>query len=181
MDILHLLVRVGVELVQSLAGRGAHGLLKVAAQTQKACFGTLGNAILCVHLLCSLAGLGLLVEGTQGTGKARREAMLVVQGNCLIDGGVGKGVPMSEILGDDAGSRLVLLGYLVRFLRGGACVWSRRCNVVKVRCRRYLYLRRTKLGVVKKESGLCCSGTVSERVANLEIVDLRLFLKGHGC
>ena len=61
--------------------------------------------------------------------------MLLVEGDRLLDGGVADGVPVGQVLCDDARARLVFLGDVVSVLvlevAGGACAGGAAGDVVE--------------------------------------------------
>lgn len=121
MDIAHLLISLDVEVAQLLAGGVFEGLLEVGVQAAPARRGLGGDLVVLVKAAGALGRVEFLVEIAQGGGEAVREAVLLVQGDGLLDGVVADDVPVRQVLGDDARARLVFLGDLVLFgFLGGA-------------------------------------------------------------
>lgn len=113
MDITDLLIGLGVKLTQLLAGGVLEGLLEVRVQAAPATESLVGDLIALVDSLGALGSVELLVEVAQSGGKAGGEAVLLVQGDSLLDRVVADHVSVSQVLGDNAGARLVLLGDVV--------------------------------------------------------------------
>lgn len=109
MNIANLLVALGVESGQLLSGGSVDGLFEIRAQSRPSAASLLGDTIAGVDTLGAVGGLYLAVEALEGGREAIRDAMLVIEGNGALDGIVADGVAVSEILGDDASARLVLL------------------------------------------------------------------------
>ena len=117
MNVAHLLVALGVEVGQFLPSAGAHGLLIKRAKRLPTLLANGGHlvcdAVALVDALGLVGGMVLLVEGGDGVSEASGDTVLVVKGDGLLDRAVGEYVPVRQVLGDDAGSRLVFLSQFV--------------------------------------------------------------------
>lgn len=119
MDITDLLISLDVEIAQLLARGVLHRLLEVRVQTTPARGRLVADLVVLVEALGALGSVELLVEVGEGSGESRREAVLLVQGDRLLDRVVAHHVPVGEVLGDNAGAWLVLLGDVLFLLFGG--------------------------------------------------------------
>lgn len=112
-DILHLLVTLSVKAGQLLSCRCIDCFLEIGAQTSPSAGGFLRDAVAGVDALGPVRSLVLLVECGQSIGEAIGDAMLIVESNSTLNGVIADGVAVSKVLGDDAGSWLVLLGNVI--------------------------------------------------------------------
>lgn len=155
-DVEDLLVSGLVEASQLLASRSTDSLLEVGVQAAPASVGLVGDTILGVDGLCLLGCLVLAVESLQGVGEAAADTVLVVKGNCSLDGLIADDVAVCEVLGDDAGTGLIflvdvtvsswLIGRANRLATG---------NLVEGSCGGNVDLSGAKLCVVQEKSSLC--------------------------
>ena len=112
-DLLNLSAALGVELGDLLAGGGVGGLLEVGAQAEPEAVGTLADAVALIGGLGSVGGVVLLVETLEGREEAVGDAVLGVEVESTLDGGIAYDVPVGEVLSQDTGAGLLLLGNLV--------------------------------------------------------------------
>ena len=161
-----LLLAVRVELDNLLAGRSVGSLLEVGAQAGKEVGGALGQAVGLVGGLGAIGGVVLGVEALKRRHKAARDAVLLVELEGALDGGIADDVALGEVLGEDAGARFLLLGDLVagtvaalvevRALVAGVAGSAGDGDVVG-----------TELGVVEEEGRLCGSILLKGHVGRL--------------
>lgn len=153
MDVLHLLGSLRVEVDELLARGGAGRLLKVRPQPRKERVGLLGHAVGLVDALGLVGGVVLGIEVLKGGEEAVGDAVLVVKVDGSLDGLVSYDVAMGHVLGDDAGSRLLLLRDLVAVSLG---VLGEVASVVVVAAagRSDLDVAGSELRVVEKEGRL---------------------------
>lgn len=118
MHLPNLLVALDVEISHFLPRRRPHRLLVVRAQTPPSRSGAVTDPVRAVDAARLVGGLVFLVEGGEGSREARGEAVLVVEGDGLLDCAVRDDVAVREVLGDDAGAGLVLLGDLAGLVGG---------------------------------------------------------------
>ena len=109
MNFADLFVALQVEGVEFLAGRGVDGFFEVGVQAQPALVGFVGDAVFSVDCFGFFGGFVSVVEVFEGRDEFVGEAMFVVKGDGALDGGVGDGVAVGEVFGDDAGSRFIFL------------------------------------------------------------------------
>lgn len=162
MNIAHLLIGLGVKVPQLPARGSVEGLLEVVVQTTPASGRFVAELVVLVQTASTVRGMVLLVEGRQSAGEARREPVLVVQGNGLLDGIVAEGVAVGQVLSYNARTGLVLLlevvVVLVLGLSGAGGLLAG--DVVEALGSLDVHERGTKLGVVEEKSGL--SSTIAE-------------------
>lgn len=155
-NILHLLVGLGVKVPQLPARGSVEGLLEVVVQITPASGRLVAELVVLVQTTSTVRGVVLLVEGGQSAGEARREPVLVVQSDGLLDGSVAEGVAVGQVLSYNARTGLVLLlevvVVLVLGLSGAGGLVAG--DVVKGLGRLDVHEGGTKLGVVEEESGL---------------------------
>ena len=120
MHLLHLLRTILVKLDNLLAGRRVGRLLKVRAETGDEAVCAISDAVALVRRLGAVGGVVLGVELLEGVEEAAGDAVLGVELESALDGGVANHVALGEVLCEDAGARLVLLGDLVA-VAGGLC------------------------------------------------------------
>lgn len=156
-NVADLLVRLDVELSHLPTGRRVECLLEVRVQTAPVVHSLVGDLVLLVKTLGPVGGTVLFVEVGKSGREARGEAVLVVQRDGLLDRLVADHIAVSQILSDDAGSRLVLLinVVLVLILGFGGAGHVRTRNLINSVCRFDMHGRRSQLRVVEKKSSLC--------------------------
>ena len=157
-NIHDLLLALAVELHNLLARRGTEGLLEVGAQSAPARGRTVSDAIRGIERASLVRGLGLAVEVGERLREAVRDAVLVVEVDRSVESLVAEDVAVGEVLGDDAGARLVLLLDLVGVLAVGVTavggLGGAAGDLVDAVGRGHLYLGGAQLGVVEEEGGL---------------------------
>lgn len=112
-DVLDLLAAVGVELNDLLASGSVGGLLEVRAEAGEERVGTLGDAVGLVGGLRTVGSVELAVEALEGVQEAAGDTVLGVKLDGALEGGIANDVAVGEVLGEDAGTRLLLLGDLI--------------------------------------------------------------------
>lgn len=87
--------------------------------------------------------------------------MLIVKSYGLLNSGIGDSVAVSQVFGDDSGTRLVFLRDVLALdiLSSIGRLWGFRGNVFNARGRGDMNLRRAELGVVEEQSGFSCTVT----------------------
>lgn len=159
MDVADLLVRLRVKSRDALARRRLEGLFEIARQAAPGLAGLVADLVGLVDAAGAVCSLDLVVEGGEGVGEAVRDAMFVVQRDCALQGGVGDGVAVGEVLGHDAGAGFVFLGeffgaagVVVAVAAGGGAG-----EFGHVGCGGHLDLGGAELGVVEEESRFGCA------------------------
>lgn len=112
-DLLDLSAALGVEVGDLLAGRSVGGLLEVRAQAEPKAVGTLGDSVALIGGLGSVGGVVLLVETLESREEAVGDAVGGIEVESALDGSVAYDVTVSEVLSQDTGAGLLLLGDLV--------------------------------------------------------------------
>lgn len=158
MDITDLLIRLHVEVAQLLAGGVLERLLEVRVQTAPARDSPVGDLVALVQALGALGGVELLVEVGERGGESRGEPMLLVQGDGFLDRVVAHHISLGEVLGDDAGARLVFLGDVFFLLLGGGGAGLFAGEIVNLGGGFDMDGGAAQLGLVEEESCLCGSG-----------------------
>lgn len=102
-----------VELYELLAGRGVSRLLEVRVETTKEGGRSLGEAVGLVGGLGPLSGMDLGVEALQSRHEAAGYAVLLVQFETALEGGIANDVSVGKVFSQDAAARLLLLSDLV--------------------------------------------------------------------
>lgn len=155
MDVLDLALTIGIELNQLLASGRVGGLLKVRADAAEEAVGSVGNAVRLVGCLGTFGRVVLLVKVHQGIHKTVGDAMLVIEFDRALKSRVADNVTVGKVLSQDAASRLLFLGDLVRI---SVDVGGMRGTIVSLAVSRsYRNLRSLELGVIQKLRGLCGS------------------------
>lgn len=151
-DVLDLARALGVEVDNLASGVGGGGLLKVRVETGEEVVGAVGDAVALVGGLGAVGGMVLLVEVLNGGQEARRNAVLGVEVNGVLDGGIANDVAVGEVFGQDTGARLLLLRNVVRL----ALAAGGRARAVRVGAARAGHgnVVGTELSVVEQESSL---------------------------
>lgn len=181
MDITDLLIGLCVKLTQLAAGGVLESLLEVRVQTAPASESLVGDLVALVDALGALGGVVLLVEVAQGGGEPRGEAMLLVQGDGLLDGIVTHHVPVRQILGDNAGPRLVFLGDVVLvFLLGAGGGGLLAGELVDVGGGLDVDGGAAQLGLVEEQGGLSSAVSCKVSVRYAVIFASFMLLRGSG-
>lgn len=113
MDIPHLLITLQIEIPHLLPRRCAQGLLKVRTKSAQATCSLIGDAVATIDVLGLISGVELGVEVVQRVPETRGEAVLLVEGDGLLDRMVADHVAVREVFGDYARAGLVFLFYVV--------------------------------------------------------------------
>lgn len=160
MNIAHLLISLRIEVSQLLTRRRTQRLLEVMVQPAPSGRRLIADLVALVDAARAVGRMVLGVEVGEGAREPRREAVLLVKGDGLLDRPVADHVPVREILGDDARARLVLLGdFVAVFVFGGGFGGAASGGeVLEGGGRLDVDFGRTKLGVVEEEGGF--GGTV---------------------
>ncbi|KAL2166482.1 hypothetical protein VTG60DRAFT_2719 [Thermothelomyces hinnuleus] len=108
-DVLDLPLAGGVEVDDPLARRGVAGLLKVRVEPGEQGAGALRDAVAGVGGAGVVGGVRPLVELAQRLDEARRDVVLLVERDRLLQALVGHQVAVRQYLGQDARARLLLL------------------------------------------------------------------------
>jgi len=160
-----------VELPQLLASGGARGLVVVRVQTLPDSSTLLRQAELVIHGLRFLRGLEPLVEVAQGVRELRTDTVLLVDRKGPLNSGVGDGVAVGKVLGDDASARLLLLLDVVVPILGlfgrGRLVAG---DLVDRLCGADLDRVGAELGVIQQERGLRGGGFLEGDRGRLRVV-----------
>lgn len=141
------------EVDQLLAGRSVGGLLEVRVEPGEQVGRALGDAIGLVSGPGAVCGVVLGVKIGQGVEEAGGNAVLVVQLDGTLDGGIANNVAVRKVLGDDPRPGLLLLCDLVGVTLGVGGGLGRRV-VRGAGRRRHADVGGSKLGVVQEQSGL---------------------------
>lgn len=153
MDVDNLARRLGIEVNELLASRGAGSLLVVGSQTgkQRVCAGS--DTVALVNSLGLVGGVVLLVQVLEGGEEAVGNAVLAVEVDGTLGGLVTNAVAVSEVLSNDARAGLLLLGELIAVALGLALVVA---GIVIGRSAgaRDLDVCATELSVVEEKGGL---------------------------
>lgn len=118
-DIAHLLISLQIEIPQLATIRGVQRLLKVRVNPAPAARGLGAQLVALVETARAVGCLNLLVEVAERSGEAGGEAVLLVQGNRLLEGRVAQRVSVGEVLGENARPWLILLRDVVVLLLFG--------------------------------------------------------------
>jgi hypothetical protein len=108
-DVHDSLVSLVVESTKLLSSGCRCGFVKVAGHHVEGSVALVCYAQLLVDDLCLLCSLGLLVEVVEDVHELGAVAVLLVCCKSLLDGLVGDGIAVGEVLGDDACAGLLLL------------------------------------------------------------------------
>lgn len=114
---MHLLDVLGAVFVKPdnlLAGRVIARLLKVRVEPGEEVVGALRDAVVLVGSLGAVCRVVLAVQLVQGVEEAAGDVVLLVELQGALDGRVADDVAVREVLGDDPGARLLLLGDFIR-------------------------------------------------------------------
>lgn len=117
MDVPHLLVGLDIEVTELLPGRRAESLLEVRMKPPPASGSLVADLVTLIESPYTIGGVVLLVEVGQGRGEFSGHAVLLVEGDCLLEGLVAQRVAMGEVLSDDSRAGLI-------FLWNVAFVWN---------------------------------------------------------
>ena len=116
MHVQHLLFTGFVERAKLAAGGRIKDAIEIGVHAAPGFSCLLGDTKATVRSASTLARLDIaLVEVLESGGEAGRDAVLFIEGNGTLNRLVGDGVAVGKVLGHDAGTRFVLLGY---------CVWA---------------------------------------------------------
>lgn len=118
MDVGHLVGGLGVEVDELLSGWGGRGLVVVGSKSVEDALNTSSDPVRLVGSLGLLGGLVLRVKVVKGLEELVGNAVLLVEIQGALGSLVTDNVAVGEILGDDAGAWLLLLGDLVGVLLG---------------------------------------------------------------
>lgn len=113
-DIDDLLLALSVEVNQLLASWGGGGLLEVRVEAGEQASSARGDAVALVSSLGTVGGVVLLIQAGQGGHEASRHSVLVVKLDSTLQGSISDHVAVSEVLGQNACTRLLLLCDLIR-------------------------------------------------------------------
>ena len=161
MNILNLVLSLSVEVHELLSSRSARCLLVVRGKGVVDALDAAGDA---VSLICGLSLLGSLVLGVEvleSLEEAAGNTVLLVEIESALSSLVSENVSVSEVLGDDTGSWLLLLSNLIRVLGGGWAILKLLCTLGA----RDGNLGPSKLSVIEQKGSLSCG----------------LLLEGHRC
>lgn len=118
MDVGHIMGGLGVEVDELLSGWSRSGLVVVRRKGVEDALNTSGDAVGLVGSLSLLSSLVLGVKVVKSLKELVGNAVLLIQIQGALGGLVTDGVAVGEVLGDDAGAWLLLLGDLVGVLLG---------------------------------------------------------------
>jgi hypothetical protein len=151
-DLLNLSAALSVELGDLLAGGGVGSLLEVRAQAEPEAVGTLADAVALIGGLGSVGGMVLLVETLEGREEAVGDAVLGIEVESTLDGGITYDVAVGEVLSQDTCAGLLLLsdlvGVAVSVLGSGDIVFAIGASAGDLK------MVVSELSVVEEESGL---------------------------
>lgn len=158
-DIPYLPIALRVEGCKLLTRGRVDGFFKVRVDAAPAHGGLVGDAVIGIEALGAVAGFVLAVELGERVGEARGDAVLFVQRDRSLQGGVADDVAVREVFGYDARAGFVFLRDVV-LITGGviaarSAAWGGAGGVA-----RDLHLGRSKLRVVEEESRLSSSAVV---------------------
>lgn len=158
-DVPHLPIALRVKGRELLARRRVDGFFEVRIDAAPAHGGFVGDSVAGIEALGAVAGLVLAVELGERIGEARGDAVLVVERDRSLQGGIADDVAVREVFGDDARAGLIFLRDIV--LIAGGVIAARGAAWSGAGCvARDLHLGCSELGVVEEESGLGGSGVV---------------------
>lgn len=115
-DVGHLVGRLGVKVDELLSGWGGSGLVVVRSKSVEDALNTSSDPVRLIGSLGLLGSLVLRVKAVKGLEELVGNTVLLVEIQGALGSLVTDGVAVGEILGDDAGAWLLLLGDLVRVL-----------------------------------------------------------------
>ena len=156
MDVSNLLVRLRIETRELLPSGRPYSFLIVRIETTPDAIGLVRHAIRLIESLRFISCLVFSVEVCEGVGEAAGDAVLVVQGDGALKGGVAEDVAVGEILRYDPGSGLVFLRDVVAFAGFFFVVGA--CELGDAGCAGDGDLGGAELGVVEEEGGFCGAG-----------------------
>lgn len=145
MNVFDLMLGLGVEVDELLARWGVRSLVIVRGESVQDTLRASGDAVGLVGGLGLLGGLVFGVEILEGLEEAVGNTVLLVEIESALSSLVTNHVAVSEVLCDDAGSWLLLLGNLIRVLGGDVFL-----NLLCALGSRDRDLRLAKLGVVEE-------------------------------
>ncbi len=152
MDVHHLVFGLGVEVDKLLAGWSVRRLVVVGGKGVENALGTCGDAVGLVSGLGLVGGFVLGVEVVESLKELVRDAVFLVEVEGTLGSGVADDVALGEVLGDDSGSWLLLLGDLI----GVAVAVHRWVKLLGALSSGDGDLGLAELGVVKEEGSLGC-------------------------
>ena len=153
MDVTNLLIRLRVEIRELLPSGRPYSFLIIRVEATPDAIGLVRHAIRLIESLRFISRFVSSVEVCEGIGEAAGDAVLVVQGDGALKGGVAEDVAVGEILGYDPGSGLVFLRDVMAFAGFFFVVGA--CELGDAGCAGDGDLGGAELGVVEEEGGFC--------------------------
>jgi hypothetical protein len=183
-NLLDLSAALSVELSDLLAGGCVGGLLKVRAEAEPEAVGALGDTIALIGGLGSVGSVVLLVETLEGREEAVGNIVSGIEVESTLDGGITYDITVGEILSQNTGAGLLLLGDLIGV---SVSVLSGRVDIVFAVSAGAgdLKMVGTELGVVEEKSSLLGSLLLEDDFGSLGLAllgDLEISdLSTEGC